>query len=101
MRLRGRVQLSGGGEVVLGEGVSVDPELGPGGDDYPASSATTGVVSVGGSTTGNIESTSDQDWFRVSIPAQAVYYTRTTVRAEAERSQPLREMSTDRNYPRD
>jgi glutamate dehydrogenase/leucine dehydrogenase len=24
-----------------------------------------------------------------------------TVRAEAERSQPLREMSTDRNYPRD
>src|SRR4051812_41014694 len=42
-------------------------------DDYPASSATTGVVSVGGSIAGNIESTGDLDWIRVSLTAGRLY----------------------------
>ena len=48
-------------------------DLGPGRDDYAASVATTGVVSVGGSTTGNIESTGDEDWFRVTLTAGRSY----------------------------
>ena len=42
-------------------------------DDYPASIATSGVVTVGGSTTGTIESSSDQDWFQVSLVAGQTY----------------------------
>jgi hypothetical protein len=42
-------------------------------DDYAGSTATTGVVSVGGSITGNIESTGDQDWFRVTLTAGRSY----------------------------
>src|SRR5947207_954823 len=42
-------------------------------DDYPASTATTGVVSIGGSTTGIIESTGDSDWFRVTLAAGRLY----------------------------
>jgi hypothetical protein len=38
-------------------------------DDYPASTATTGVVPINGSTTGNIETTNDQDWFAVTLTA--------------------------------
>jgi hypothetical protein len=48
-------------------------DLGPGADDYAASTATTGVVSVGGSTTGNIESTQDTDWLRVTLTAGHSY----------------------------
>jgi FG-GAP-like repeat/Bacterial pre-peptidase C-terminal domain/Cadherin domain len=48
-------------------------DLGPGGDDYAATTATTGVVSVGGSITGNIESTGDEDWFRVTLTAGRSY----------------------------
>jgi hypothetical protein len=42
-------------------------------DDYAGSTATTGVVSVGGSITGNIESTQDIDWFRITLTAGRVY----------------------------
>src|SRR5437763_7477 len=42
-------------------------------DDYAASTATTGVVSIGGSTTGSIESTQDNDWFRVTLTAGRSY----------------------------
>src|SRR3954471_7410463 len=42
-------------------------------DDYAASTATTGVVNVGGSITGNIESTQDEDWFRVTLTAGRSY----------------------------
>jgi hypothetical protein len=48
-------------------------DLGAGGDDYAASTATTGVVSVGGSITGNIESMQDADWFRVTLTAGRSY----------------------------
>jgi hypothetical protein len=46
---------------------------GASGDDYAASTATAGVVSVGGSITGNIESTQDVDWFRVTLTAGRSY----------------------------
>ncbi len=44
-----------------------------GGDDYAASSSTTGSVSIGGSATGTIETSGDNDWFRVSLSAGQVY----------------------------
>src|SRR5215471_2821237 len=42
-------------------------------DDYASSTATTGTVSVGGSTTGNIETAGDTDWFRTSLVAGHTY----------------------------
>ncbi|MFU8788569.1 MAG: Calx-beta domain-containing protein [Methylobacter sp.] len=42
-------------------------------DDYAASISTTGKITVGGSTTGNIESVGDQDWFAVSMSAGTTY----------------------------
>jgi hypothetical protein len=42
-------------------------------DDYPASTATTGSVAVGGTQTGNIETTSDRDWIRVTLTAGQRY----------------------------
>jgi hypothetical protein len=42
-------------------------------DDYAASTATTGVVAIGGSTTGNIETTGDADWFKVTLTAGTTY----------------------------
>ena len=42
-------------------------------DDYAASTATTGSVAVGGSTTGNIETTGDADWFAITLTAGATY----------------------------
>lgn len=42
-------------------------------DDYLASTATTGVLTIGGSTTGSIETSGDQDWFQVSLMAGQVY----------------------------
>ena len=37
--------------------------------DFPATTATTGRVEVGASATGNIESATDSDWFRVDLEA--------------------------------
>ncbi|MGB9367249.1 MAG: FG-GAP-like repeat-containing protein, partial [Xanthobacteraceae bacterium] len=42
-------------------------------DDYAGSTATTGVVGVGGSTTGSIETTGDADWFAVTLVAGKTY----------------------------
>ena len=42
-------------------------------DDYSASVATTGIVAVGGSITGSIETTGDVDWIRVSLIAGTTY----------------------------
>lgn len=42
-------------------------------DDYAGSAATTGVVAVGSSTTGNIEIPWDYDWFRVTLVAGTTY----------------------------
>ena len=41
--------------------------------DLPADAATTGVVDVGGSVTGNIDPTSDKDLFRVELVANKTY----------------------------
>ena len=38
-------------------------------DDHPATTGTTGAVSVGGSTTGEIEFLRDTDWFKVELMA--------------------------------
>lgn len=42
-------------------------------DDYPASTATTGRVAIGGSTTGNIERPGDADWFKVTLTSGKTY----------------------------
>ena len=39
----------------------------PSGDDFPGSTSTTGEVDVGGSVTGNIDSGTDKDWFKVDL----------------------------------
>ena len=41
--------------------------------DFPATTGTTGRVEVGASATGNIESTTDVDWFRVDLEAGKRY----------------------------
>jgi V8-like Glu-specific endopeptidase len=38
-------------------------------DDYAATTATTGVVTVGGSATGTINTSTDADWFRITLAA--------------------------------
>ncbi len=42
-------------------------------DDYTATSATTGKVTVGASATGNVETPGDADWFAVTLTAGATY----------------------------
>ena len=42
-------------------------------DDYVAGTETTGAVTVGGSTTGDIEFPGDRDWFAVSLDANKTY----------------------------
>jgi Ca2+-binding RTX toxin-like protein len=42
-------------------------------DDYEASTSTAGTVAIGGSATGNIEASGDQDWFRVQLTANGNY----------------------------
>jgi hypothetical protein len=42
-------------------------------DDYPASTASTGVVSIGGSITGHIETSQDTDWLAVTLTAGRTY----------------------------
>lgn len=43
------------------------------GDDYAATTATTGVVPVGGQVTGTIELVQDEDWFKVALVAGTTY----------------------------
>ncbi len=47
-------------------------------DDYAASTSTTGSVAVGGSATGRIETTGDNDWFAVTLAAGQSYQFRLT-----------------------
>ena len=42
-------------------------------DDYASTTSTTGTVSVGGSTSGNIETGGDTDWFKVTLVAGQTY----------------------------
>src|SRR5206468_4264045 len=42
-------------------------------DDYAATTATTGLISIGGSASGNIETTGDADWFAVNLIAGTTY----------------------------
>ena len=42
-------------------------------DDFANSASTTGSVSIGGSSTGVVESSGDRDWFRVSLLAGRTY----------------------------
>lgn len=47
-------------------------------DDYSASTATTGVVAVGGTSSGNIERSGDHDWFKVTLKAGTTYQLQAT-----------------------
>ncbi|MGV7210770.1 DUF4214 domain-containing protein [Oxalobacteraceae bacterium A2-2] len=48
-------------------------------DDYSSDTSTTGVLKVGGSATGSMETASDRDWFKISLDAQTTYqFTVTT-----------------------
>ena len=38
-------------------------------DDYASSTSTTGSVAVGGTATGEIETSRDRDWFAVTLEA--------------------------------
>src|SRR5437764_1319212 len=69
----GTYYLSSFGSSLLGTYKLSATDLGPGGDDYVRSTAMTGVVSVGLSVTGNLESTNDDDWFRVTLAAGRSY----------------------------
>ena len=42
-------------------------------DDYASSTSTTGSVAVGGSATGEIETSGDRDWFAVTLEAGRTY----------------------------
>lgn len=42
-------------------------------DDYVASALTTGTVTVGGTASGTVEESYDNDWFRVSLSANTTY----------------------------
>ncbi|MBL8481324.1 MAG: Ig-like domain-containing protein [Rhodocyclaceae bacterium] len=59
--------------------------LSAGGDDFLATTATTGQVSVGGSATGRVEVAGDQDWFAVTLNAGTSY----TIREFAASGQTL------------
>ncbi|MCB1335140.1 MAG: pre-peptidase C-terminal domain-containing protein, partial [Roseivivax sp.] len=42
-------------------------------DDFAGDSSTTGTIAVGGSTSGNIETAGDRDWFAVTLQARTEY----------------------------
>ena len=56
--------------VSLQQGTDVSE---PDGTDFPATTSTTGAVTVGGSVTGKIETSGDRDWFAVTLEAGKVY----------------------------
>ena len=68
-----------GGDYFVGAGASGD--VGTGSyrvsasvvDDYASDSGTTGVLSVGGSVLGDLETATDRDWFGVSLVGGATY----------------------------
>ena len=57
-------------------------------DDYAANTGTTGRVSVGGSTTGNVETAGDNDWFAVTLSAGTAYQFALTRSATSGLSDP-------------
>src|SRR2546423_1871098 len=42
-------------------------------DDFASTTSTTGAVSVGGSTSGNIETAGDTDWFKITLTGGHTY----------------------------
>lgn len=48
-------------------------------DDYPASTATTGSITIGSSSNGSLEAFNDRDWFRVSLLAGQTYEFRMNI----------------------
>lgn len=67
------VVAGGAGENTGTYQVSVREVSNPGADDFSAGTDTTGVVDVGGSTAGEIDISSDHDWFRVAMEAGRTY----------------------------
>jgi subtilisin-like proprotein convertase family protein len=49
------------------------PRVAPMADDFAGSTATTGVLTIGGSISGNIETSGDSDWFAVNLVAGQRY----------------------------
>ncbi|MQA39266.1 DUF4214 domain-containing protein [Rugamonas aquatica] len=47
-------------------------------DDYRSDTSTTGLLTAGGSVTGNFETISDQDWFKISLQAGTTYLFKMT-----------------------
>ncbi|MBI4798648.1 MAG: S8 family serine peptidase [Desulfarculus sp.] len=68
-----------GGAFYLGAGASGDGDTGTYRlaasvvDDYAGGTSTTGLLTVGGSLTGAIESTGDRDWFGITLNAGSQY----------------------------
>ena len=60
--------------------------------DFPATTATTGRVEVGGSVTGEIDSDTDRDWFKVELEAGKTY------QFDMEGQSHKRGIPTDRRY---
>ena len=69
----GTYYLASLGGTELGTYTVSAASLGAIADDYAASTATTGTVAIGGSATGNIETTNDADWFKVNLTAGQTY----------------------------
>ena len=67
----------GGPDEVTEDVTPPDPPIAPepalSAADLPADTTTTGVVSVGGSVTGEIETVGDRDWFAVELEAGSEY----------------------------
>jgi methionine-rich copper-binding protein CopC len=57
-------------------------------DDYAATTATTGHVNIAGTTTGQIETVNDRDWFSVSLTAGQIYNFGLNAAASAGLSNP-------------
>ncbi|MDO8297951.1 MAG: pre-peptidase C-terminal domain-containing protein [Caulobacter sp.] len=62
-----------GGGVALELPSEANSKSSSSGDDYGSTTATTGTVSVGSSSTGSIETVGDTDWFRITLTAGATY----------------------------
>lgn len=57
------------------KGISVEPpaQLPQGNDDYGQTTANAGIVNIGSSISGKIETGDDQDWFQVTLEASKTY----------------------------